>query len=255
MIRLFRKTLLWIFVLFIVPALGSMIWWANIDRPDSWRAADWSSAKILPAPLSNKQAVIHVMSARTGGMKGALSQHSWIVTKAKNAQRYNRYDKVGWGSPVRKNAYAPDARWYSNPPQLIRTIRGKRAENLIIQVEKAIATYPHARRGGYKLWPGPNSNSFVAHVLRQVPELGIVLPPNAVGRDYIAGGKFLHIAPDGKDLKLSLFGLAGLSAGYRSGFELNFLGLVAGFDIINPALKIPGFGRVSAATAMAAMTR
>ncbi len=131
MFRLMRNMLVWIFVLFIVPALASIGWWMSMERPLSWRSADWNSARILPAPDKEKAAVIHIMSARTGGVKGALSLHTWIVTKAEGAGRYNRYDKVGWGSPVRTNAYAPDARWYSNEPQILKTIRGPVAESLI----------------------------------------------------------------------------------------------------------------------------
>src|SRR6266567_1839912 len=44
-----------------------------------------------------------------------------------------------------------------------------------------------ARAGDYRIWPGPNSNSFVATILRAVPELAVSLPPNAVGRDFRDG--------------------------------------------------------------------
>ena len=194
-----RNMLVWIFVLFIVPALASIGWWMSMERPLSWRSANWSSARILPQPDKEKAAVIHIMSARTGGVKGALSLHTWIVTKAEGAGRYNRYDKVGWGNPVRTNAYAPDARWYSNEPQILKTIRGPVAESLIPKIEKAVADYPFANRGGYRIWPGPNSNSFVAHVLREVPEIGVILPSNAVGRDYIAGNRWFHKSAGGGD--------------------------------------------------------
>lgn len=255
MIKALRRLFLWIFILFLLPAFASIGWWAGVERPGSWRTADWSSAKILPTPSNEKEAVIHIMSARTGGLKGALSQHSWIVTKAKNARKYNRYDKVGWGSPVRLNAYAADARWYSNTPRFIKTIRGEAAENLIPKIEQAILAYPHAQYGGYKLWPGPNSNSFIAHVLREVPELGVVLPSNAVGRNYLAGNHWFYAAKDGLDFELSLGGYAGIAAGYRSGLEVNFLGLVTGIDIANPAIKLPGFGRIDFASANASPSK
>ena len=222
-----------------------MVWWSGVERPNSWRTANWSSAGILPSPDQHQEAVIHVMVARTGGLKGALAQHSWIVTKREGASRYDRFDKVGWGNPVRKNAYAPDARWYSNPPQIIKTISGEQAARLIPKIEQAIANYPHSNRGGYNLWPGPNSNSFVAHVLRNVPQIGIVLPSNAVGRDYLSGDKLIYASPDGLDYEVSLYGYAGFALGYRSGLELNFLGLVTGIDFVNPAIKLPGFGRLA----------
>lgn len=234
--------------LFVLPAALSVGWWLSLDRPGSWRDADWSSASILPSAAVEPEAVIHIMAARTGGLKGALSTHSWIVTKRAGAAAYDRYDKVGWGNPVRHNAYAADGRWYSNAPFIVKTVRGENAARLIPKIEAAIAAYPYSTRGGYRIWPGPNSNSFVAHVLRQVPELDATLPSTAVGRDYLAGGgrwgQFWHVDGDGLDAKLSLGGYAGISAGMRSGLEINFLGLVAGVDIRHPALKLPGFGRL-----------
>lgn len=184
------------------------------------------------------------MAARTGGMKGAVSVHSWIVLKKPGASHYDRYDKVGWGSPIRTNGYAADAYWYSNQPWIVREMHGEEAERLIPEVEAAISAYPYAQRGGYRIWPGPNSNTFVAHVLNAVPELGTVLPPNATGRDYAEGPVSLRVASDRRDLHFTLNGLAGFAIGLRSGIEIHFMGAVAGIDFLRPALKIPALGRV-----------
>lgn len=239
------KGILAVFVLiYLIPTFASAGVWYMRERPQSWREADWGSAAILPKPGDVPEATIHVFSAATGGMKGSVASHAWIVTKAANADRYVRYDKVGWGTPVRRNSYAPDAYWYSNTPRLVVGISGAEAEMLIPRIEAAIAAYPHAQAGGYRIWPGPNSNTFVAHVLRSVPELGVVLPPDAIGRDYLPGGRFFAIDPDGMDVHATLYGLLGISAGLRSGLELHALGLVAGVDIVRPGLKIPAFGRI-----------
>ena len=64
----------------------------------------------------------------------------------------------------------------------------------------------------YRIWPGPNSNSFVAHVLREVPELGTTLPPNATGRDFEACSKsstaptFAASQPNSTAADVSAFG-------------------------------------------------
>ncbi len=71
-----------------------------------------------------------------------------------------------------------------------------------------------------------------------------MLPPDAVGRDYLPEGRLVALDADGRDLHVTLFGLIGLSAGIRSGIELHILGLVAGLDLTNPGIKIPGFGRL-----------
>lgn len=243
MVRLLKWCFLIFFGLFLLPAgLSLLVWQADASKPNSWNAADWNSAGLLPAASETEDAVVHVMAARTGRWKGALSVHSWLVIKQKGAQRYTRYDVVGWGTPVRVNAYAADARWYSNEPQIIHTARGDVAEALILELERAIYAYRYAERGDYVIWPGPNSNSFVAHVLDQVPETGWVLPANAVGRNWLGNGEWVRIDPDGMNIQVSINGYAGFAIGTRHGFEVNVLGLVFGVDFARPALKVPGFG-------------
>ena len=73
---------------------------------------------------------------------------------------------------------------------------------------RAAHAYPWA--GEYTMWPGPNSNTFTAWVLRAVPELEADLPPTAIGKDY-SGKKLLSSAPSGKGVQVSLFGLGGVS--------------------------------------------
>ena len=217
----------------------------DASKPASWNTADWSSSGVLPAAKTGDPAVIHVMAARTGRWKGGFALHSWIVTKTKASGEYNRYEVVGWGRPVRVNAYAADGKWYSNITQVVATISGERAALLIPKIEEAVGRYPFAHPGGYQVWPGPNSNSFVGHVLNEVPELGFAPPAAAVGRNYLTENQFFNIDPDWMDLQVNMFGYGGFAIGRRHGFELHFMGLVAGFDVLNPAVKIPGFGRLS----------
>lgn len=242
-VKIIRFALVFLLAVFIAPALANIAWWYVKDRPANWRQADWSSSGLLPPADADAEAAVYVLAARTGGLKGALSVHSWIVTKKAGASSYDRYDKVGWGAPIRKNSRPADGRWYSNEPFTVHALRGEAAEQLIPQVEAAIASYPYSHHGDYRVWPGPNSNSFVAHVVRAVPELG-GLPPNATGRDFWPGVVSAGWSPATGDLHASLFGLAGFSAGQTSGLELHFLGLVAGIDVLHPALKIPAWGRV-----------
>jgi hypothetical protein len=57
---------------------------------------------------------------------------------------------------------------------------------MIKDVEAAVKAYPYSHN--YTVWPGPNSNTFTAHVARAVPDLRLDLPPTAVSKDYILGG-------------------------------------------------------------------
>lgn len=234
-------------IFFLMPLAASAAWWSQVDRPASWRSADWGSSGLLPPPALSEPAAIYVMTARTGGFKGAFSVHSWIVVKPAGASRYTRFDKVGWGQPVRVDAYAADANWYSNPPTIIKAITGAEAEMLIDDVLQAVDSYPHSERGDYTLWPGPNSNSFIAHIMWQVPALGVSLPANAVGRDFLSDRSIVTVSPDGWNVHVSLRGWVGFAMGRNVGLEVHFLGQSIGIDFLRPALQVPGIGRVGMA--------
>jgi Protein of unknown function (DUF3750) len=234
----------WFALLFLLPLCLHAVWWLATDPAKAWNQADWSSANVLPPPNAKPEAMVHVYAARVGRWRGVFAHHTWIVTKERGAAIYTRYDKVAWGQPVRINGWAPDARWYGHSPELIGAVEGRDAEALIPKVRAAVARYPFNRYGGYAVWPGPNSNSFVASVLSAIPESGIALPPTAIGKDYRADGQVFGRAPSGTGFQLSLYGLLGLTAGWAEGLEINVLGLVVGLDLRRPALKLPGFGRI-----------
>lgn len=229
---------------FVFPVLVKSVLWAAGNPPMHWRDADWSASGILPPAAMERGASIRVLSARTGGYKGILSVHSWLVIKPAGVATYNRYDVVGWGRPLRKNAYPPDGRWYSNDPEIVFELNGERAAQLIPKIEAAIAAYPLSAHGDYRIWPGPNSNTFVANILSKVPELGAVLPPTAVGRDFPVDGGILARSSAG-GWTISFGGLAGVTIGMIEGFQINLLGLVAGFEFARPAVLLPGIGRIS----------
>src|SRR5215210_5903342 len=236
------RILLAILIVFLLPLLAHALWWATRDdlAPD-WGSADWSSAKLLAPPSAKPEALVYVYAARTGRWKGIFAHHSWIVVKERGAARYTRYDKVGWGRPVRTDGWPPDGRWFSHPPELVLAIEGEEAEALVARVREAVKRYPHGEWGSYRAWPGPNSNTFVAHVMREVPELGAALPPTAIGKDWLPSSDVIAWTPSRTGVQFSLAGFAGLSLGWVEGLELNFLGLVAGIDLRRPALKIPGW--------------
>lgn len=229
---------------FLAPVALHALWWLSHDDAVPWHEADWSSARLLPAALSHPEPLINVYAARAGRWKGIFAHHCWIVIKERGAANYTRYDKVAWGQPVKVNAWAPDARWYGHQPVLVGAVEGAAAEALIAKVRAAVAAYPHNVPGGYRVWPGPNSNSFAAYLVAAIPEARIALPPTAIGKDYHGGIAAVALSPSRTGIELSLAGLIGITLGWVEGVELNVLGLVLGLDLRRPALKIPGFGRI-----------
>jgi hypothetical protein len=242
--KLRRKPVLFsLLALFLLPVAAKAALFSFEDRPRSFRDADWSSTGTLPAASEFPEARVMVMSGRTGGWKGVIAVHSWIVFKRENAKNWTRYDVVGWGNPVRMNGWAPDARWYGTAPTTVADVRGADAATLIPKIEQAVREYKFANSGDYRLYPGPNSNTFVAAILRAVPEMKATLTPNAIGRDF-RPGPYLGLTDSGTGVEASLWGLLGVKAGWVEGIEVNVLGLVAGLDLRHPGVKLPAFGRL-----------
>jgi len=238
-----KLIMLAMFALFLMPLIARAALYAAGSGPRSWRDADWSSTGLLPPTAQDKSARVIVFTATTGAWKGIFSIHSWVVLKPAGARDWTRYDVVGWGNPVRTNGWPADGRWYGNMPVAIADISGIEAEKLIPRIEAAVKAYRFNRAGEYRIWPGPNSNSFTAAILRAVPELGVALPPNAVGRDF-RDGIYAGLTDSGTGVELNLGGFAAIKLGWVEGIEVDLLGLVAGLDLRHPGLKLPGFGRI-----------
>jgi hypothetical protein len=245
LLRMSRRRLLMltILVVFFFPLLLRAAFFFTGDAPRSWRDADWSSTGILPPATADKAARVVVFTGTAGAWKGVFAVHSWIVFKRDSASRWTRYDVVGWGNPVRTNNWPVDGRWYGSTPQVLADASGAEAERLIPRIEAAVNDYRYAQAGDYSIWPGPNSNSFIATILRAVPELRVALPPNAIGRDY-RPGFYAGLTDSRTGLELNANGILSLKIGWVEGVEVNLLGLVAGLDLRHPALKLPGFGRI-----------
>ncbi|HEY2136032.1 MAG TPA: DUF3750 domain-containing protein [Xanthobacteraceae bacterium] len=239
-LKVLRLTLLVVFALPIAARAGL---YAVADHPRNWRDANWSSTGLLAPAADDPPARVLVFAARAGGWRSIFAVYTWIVVKPQNADAYTRYDVMGFGQPVRVNLHAPDAYWFSGAPQLVADVRGERAATAIPKIEAAVKSYRYSDSGSYRVWPGPNSNTFTATVLRSAPELAVAMPPEAVGRDFRADGSFFGTTASQTGFELSFYGLLGGKLGWVEGVEFDVLGLVAGLDLRHPALKVPGYGR------------
>ena len=235
----------------LLPA--AVVAMAHVDReqnraPGSWRRASQESIGLAPDPAVTPEAIVQVYSARAVRWRGYFGVHTWIAAKPSLATSYTVYEVLGWrlwrtGSAVVVHERVPDSRWYGNAPTLLAEVRGDGVDALIERVERATADYPYAET--YRVWPGPNSNTFTAHVLRAVPELAADLPATAIGKDFL-GPAFLARSPSGTGLQANVYGVLGLLVGWEEGVELNLLGLTFGLDPLDLALKLPLAGTVSA---------
>jgi hypothetical protein len=219
------------------------------DVGNDWRTASRDSAGMAPDPAAAPEAIVQVYGARAFGWRGAFAVHTWISAKRAGAPGYIVYQVTGWrywqsGHAVSVQHDIPDRRWFGAMPRLYVDLRGGQAEALIDRIEAAVKRYPYD--GLYRTWPGPNSNTFTAFVARAVPELGLELPPTAIGKDYLGGTTFAAPSPSGSGYQISLFGLLGILVAVDEGLEINLLGLTFGLDPLDFAVKLPGLGRLPA---------
>lgn len=219
---------------------------SDIDLDRHWSTADRSSAGLAPLPEQAPEAIVQVYAARAFNWRGAFGVHTWIAAKAEGADSYRVYEVTRWRGAVNASRRRdPDRAWYGNPPFLLADYRGNVAADMVPAIASVASKYPEA--GHYHVWPGPNSNTFTAWVIRHVPGLRVHLPPTAVGKDYLLDGPLAN-APSKSGYQVSLGGLLGVMVAAEEGIELNLLGLVVGVDYASPALKLPGIGRLGTAS-------
>jgi Protein of unknown function (DUF3750) len=259
--RLLKFLALFVLIFFILPLSLRAAHYAFEDRIPNGHSydvetADMSSIGLLPAAVDHPAARVLVMSVPMSGERGKFLTHHWVVLKRENARSWSRYEVLGFasrdadgarngrwlGNTPALNRYAPDGRWFGSNPVVIADAEGPTATAMIPKIETVIESY-EAMAGHYRFWPGPNSNTFVAAILRAVPELGASLPPTAIGKDF-KSGVFLGLADSRTGVEAGLWGIVGVKIGWIEGVEINLLSFITGLDLRQPALKLPGFGRI-----------
>jgi hypothetical protein len=235
--------------LFVLPVLVSGCL-PDVRGGVPWYAARRDATGLAPDPAATPEAVIQVYAARAVSWRGIFAVHTWIAVKATGAQRYTRYEVLGFGvadgaPAVRVDRMGPDNYWFGARPQIVLERRGEGVDAMIDKIRAAVASYPYPH--DYRAWPGPNSNTFTAYIARRVPELGLTLPSNAIGKDFLPGGAVFAAAPSGSGFQVSLCGVAGFLVALKEGVEVNVLGLNIGVDALAPAVKLPAIGRVGMA--------
>lgn len=167
--------------------LGLMLL-SSCGSNQDWREARRDSAGIAPDPAHLEEAIVQVYGADAWGWRGWFAIHTWVAAKRTGEPFYTVYDVVGWrqhrgGSVMRAGRDIPDRYWYGAKPRVLAEYRGPGTDELIDAIEQAADDYPW--KSTYKVFPGPNSNTFVAWIGKQVPELGLHLPFSAIGSGYV----------------------------------------------------------------------
>ena len=101
-------------------------------------------------------------------------RHRWEVWQTKNAG--------GWCiGHVHRDLKHPDDGVGGGPSKVVAEWDGDKAAK-IVRVLESIKSYPYCQR--YHYWPGPNSNTFVAWVLREAG-IDYKLSRKGLGQSYL----------------------------------------------------------------------
>jgi hypothetical protein len=244
-----KKRKVFILIFLVIGSMALFHPHKNNADAQGWRTASREPVGLAPDPAKTPEAVIQVYTARAYSWRGYFGVHPWIAVKPSHAKAYTVYEVIGWRlrwgeDVVAIHERAADARWFGNAPELLADLRGAGVDAIIKKIDAAARSYPF--KDQYSVYPGPNSNTFVAYIARQVPELKIDLPPTAIGKDYL-GSSLIAKTPSGTGYQISIGGLFGAMASLKEGLEINLLGLVFGLNPLDPSIKLPAIGRIGPA--------
>jgi hypothetical protein len=130
---------------------------------------------------------VQLRHAPLPGVLGLFASHYWfVVMDGDKAQRWEVWQRKNAGGRcighVHCDLKPPDAGVGGGPMRIDAEWSGQQAERIKAVLEAA-QSYPHCFR--YRYWPGPNSNTFAAWVLRRAG-IAHALARRAVGRGYHA---------------------------------------------------------------------
>ena len=238
---------LFILVSAVIPLLGGIaIAYSERSLGTAWYDSYRGSSEQAPPAATHRDAVVQVYAARAAGWRGVFGVHSWIAYKKPGADRYVRTEVIGWGARYRESVVVtrngtPDNFWYGSKPAVLADLRGEAAERVIGRLETLVENYAYRER--YRVWPGPNSNTYTAFLLRKIDELQVDLPPTAIGKDYVDRIGFQAV-PSNTGFQFSARGYFAITLALDEGIEINLLGATYGVDLYPLALKLPCIGRI-----------
>lgn len=188
--------------------------------------------------------VVQLRCATLPSALRSVAIHYWFAVFTSDDKKWSRWEvwqnpgvvPTSWGH-VHKDLMHPDFGVGGGTYRIHKEWRGRSARDIIAVLNRPLE-YPY--RNKYHAWPGPNSNTYVAWILKQA-RAPVDLHPKAVGKDYL-GPVGASLSPTRTGLQVDS-PVLGLKLGLKDGIEIHLLGLTIGLDLCPPALKTP-FGRL-----------
>ena len=107
----------WLLLILVLLLVGPVLTLAfgPVSFKGNWATASHRPTGQAPDPATHPEAIVQVYSSRTFGWRGAFAVHTWLAAKPAGAERYTRYEVIGWnlyrgdGAISVSHARAPDA--------------------------------------------------------------------------------------------------------------------------------------------------
>jgi hypothetical protein len=188
--------------------------------------------------------VVQLRYATLPHFLGAIAVHYWFAvfdTASRQCHRWEVWQAKSAGGKsighVHCDRRHPDSGVGGSVYRLAAEWDGSAARAICAVLTRA-QDYPHRDR--YRAWPGPNSNTFVAWVLREAG-LHYAFDPRAIGKDYM-GLLGVRLSSGAACAQLET-PLLGVRISLHDGVEVHLLGLTCGLRWSRPEVYTP-FGRV-----------
>lgn len=199
----------------------------------------------LPSQLPNDQEwIVAVKSCRLNGGSAwykSLAHHAWIDLK-RGPAGWLRIECGGRLLGVMTNELDDtearlDRRFGGHDVRLLGWLQGDAAQRAAAAIEARAKELDTVYSDGYRIWPGPNSNTFVYELAAAAPDLGFVFDPNCIGKDW-SGWVDAGLVASKTGVRLDTVPI-GAAIGLREGVELHLFGTTLGVSLDPPGLSLP----------------
>lgn len=193
-------------------------------------------AKRELAMPDNRETTVALLTGGLVAPMNDIARHPWFAVRKRGETEWRVYEVPSLG--VERDPFR-DHRPYVDPI-LHGMWRGAVADRAAACLEREAEAW--IRSHPYRFYPGPNSNTFGAAMLRAC-KLPASLPATAIGKDWRGlVGAGLTTERTGVELQTAI---AGVRIGLKEGISVHVLGLEFGIDLWPPALILPlGPGRI-----------
>ncbi len=179
---------------------------------------------------------------------GLVARHTWLLVRGAGESRWERWEMwqdagltASAAGHVHRDLLQPLEGVGAGKASVEWLLVGEGTQAAVECVRREAPAYQE--RNDYRVWPGPNSNTFTDTMIRRC-QLGAPMTGTAVGKDW-QGWFFVGSSRQGTGLEVEVAGILGLVIGIREGVELHALGTTVGVDLWPPALIVPfGDGRL-----------